>query len=69
MGVEECFWVGFMETPLNSVLTDRKEPYLLPSAHKNPIIDKVIGEHDLCLCSLLFSIVGYSFDVRFAMSI
>jgi hypothetical protein len=67
--VDQRFWIGFMQTPLVSVLDDRKEPHLLPSDRKQPIIDEVIGEHDLCLCSLSFSVGGYSFDVRFAMSI
>ncbi|OJA17762.1 hypothetical protein AZE42_04860 [Rhizopogon vesiculosus] len=46
--VDQRFWVGFMGIPVASVLDDRKEPHLLPSDHKQPIVDEVIGEHDLC---------------------
>lgn len=67
--VDQRFWLGFIETPLISVLDDRKEPHLLSSDRKQPILDEVIGEHDLCLCSLSFSVGCYSFDVRLAMSI
>jgi hypothetical protein len=49
--IDPRFWAGFVETPLASVLVDRKEPHLLPSDRKQPILDEVIGEHDLCLCS------------------
>ncbi|KAG2126739.1 hypothetical protein BD769DRAFT_1461894 [Suillus cothurnatus] len=38
----------FVIGPLKSVLFDRKEPFILPVNHKQPIIDEIVGEHDRC---------------------
>ncbi|KAG1742316.1 uncharacterized protein EDB91DRAFT_306976 [Suillus paluster] len=42
----EVFFKDFLSGPLASVLANRKEPYLLPLDHEQPIIDNVVGEDD-----------------------
>jgi hypothetical protein len=48
----------FVIGPLKSVLFDRKEPFILPVNHKQPIIDEIVGEHDRCLCPLSFRVMN-----------